>query len=297
MWRARYAYNTTHQRFDDIAKLKRRILSGRIESAGCVTKEIIVVVWFRETWCDVCPVSEIKSTDGLSAARMSNDNYKFIVTFSILTDEEAKKKEKLESSFKLKIIVRQRDRLRYKELNKAELDVSCTFPEEWYGRWFQSGITDLVTVNGSEITSKGFCIEKNGDKFLVHDTHYYHRSSSYIEYRQGCHRPGKLGKVREIDIGHGELGKVRGKYKSLEFWNLIVEILVNKYLFENFKYTLQILNSYFKIKVSKFLNLRTILDSKTLWNTGTFKVDVELREKEKLKTFRKINCISLNCCL
>ncbi|XP_012059046.1 PREDICTED: LOW QUALITY PROTEIN: uncharacterized protein LOC105622233 [Atta cephalotes] len=48
----------------------------------------------------------------------------------------------------------------------------CTFPEEWYGRWFQSGITDLVTVNGSEITSKGFCIEKNGDKFLVHDTKY-----------------------------------------------------------------------------------------------------------------------------
>jgi len=26
---AHYAYNTTHQRFDDIAKLKRRILSAR----------------------------------------------------------------------------------------------------------------------------------------------------------------------------------------------------------------------------------------------------------------------------
>ncbi|KYM93862.1 hypothetical protein ALC62_15564, partial [Cyphomyrmex costatus] len=46
----------------------------------------------------------------------------------------------------------------------------CTFPEEWYGRWFQSGVPDLVTVNGSEITSKGVCVEKNGDKFLVHDT-------------------------------------------------------------------------------------------------------------------------------
>lgn len=45
MWRARYAHNTTHQRFDDIAKLKRQILSGRIESTECVTKEIIVVVW------------------------------------------------------------------------------------------------------------------------------------------------------------------------------------------------------------------------------------------------------------
>ncbi|XP_011338027.2 uncharacterized protein LOC105279739 [Ooceraea biroi] len=48
--------------------------------------------------------------------------------------------------------------------------VGCTFPEEWYGRWFQSGNQDLVTVNGSLITSKGLCIEKNGDKFLVHDT-------------------------------------------------------------------------------------------------------------------------------
>ncbi|EFN62251.1 hypothetical protein EAG_12414 [Camponotus floridanus] len=57
------------------------------------------------------------------------------------------------------------------ENNPAGLDIlcGCTFPEEWYGRWFQSGNTDLVTVNGSEITSKGICIEKNGDKFLVHD--------------------------------------------------------------------------------------------------------------------------------
>ncbi|XP_070154200.1 uncharacterized protein [Polyergus mexicanus] len=48
----------------------------------------------------------------------------------------------------------------------------CTFPEEWYGRWFQSGNADLVTVNGSEITSKGFCMERSGDKFLIHDVKY-----------------------------------------------------------------------------------------------------------------------------
>lgn len=43
MWRARYAHNTTHQRSDDIAKLKRRVLSGadRI-AARCVTREMIV---------------------------------------------------------------------------------------------------------------------------------------------------------------------------------------------------------------------------------------------------------------
>ncbi|XP_029158756.1 uncharacterized protein LOC114931019 isoform X1 [Nylanderia fulva] len=48
----------------------------------------------------------------------------------------------------------------------------CTFPEEWYGRWFQSGIADLVIVNGSEITSKGVCRDRIGDKFLVHDVKY-----------------------------------------------------------------------------------------------------------------------------
>ncbi|KAG5327659.1 MOS1T transposase, partial [Pseudoatta argentina] len=61
-------------------------------------------------------------------------------------------------------------------LGIPDAESGCTFPEEWYGRWFQSGITDLVTVNGSEITSKGFCIEKNGDKFLVHDTLTYIRN-------------------------------------------------------------------------------------------------------------------------
>lgn len=38
MWRACYAHNTTHRRFDDIAKLKRQqLLSGRLELAECVT--------------------------------------------------------------------------------------------------------------------------------------------------------------------------------------------------------------------------------------------------------------------
>ncbi|KYN10762.1 hypothetical protein ALC57_17369 [Trachymyrmex cornetzi] len=203
------------------------LMEARWRQPGVVVKVVDVE---SATFPNVRPVSEIKSTDGLSAARMSNDKkYEYSVdTFPILTGEEAKKKEK----------IRQRDRLRYKELNKAE---RCTFPEEWYGRWFQSGITDLVTVNGSEITSKGFCIEKNGDKFLVHDTHYYHRSSS---------------------------GKVRGKYKRR---------YLDKYLFENFKYThSKILNRYFKIKVSKFLNPRTILDSKTLWDIGTSKVELRV---------------------
>ncbi|XP_020284906.1 uncharacterized protein LOC109855264 [Pseudomyrmex gracilis] len=75
----------------------------------------------------------------------------------------------------------------------------CTFPEEWYGRWFQSGNTELVTVNGSEITSKGFCIEKNGDKFLVHDTKYncyrcivmHAQHTNVLQYKETFCTPGE----------------------------------------------------------------------------------------------------------
>ncbi|XP_015171303.1 PREDICTED: uncharacterized protein LOC107063752 isoform X2 [Polistes dominula] len=47
----------------------------------------------------------------------------------------------------------------------------CKFPEEWNGRWFQSGDPNLVTVNGSIISSKGYCTDvKDDDKFLLYDT-------------------------------------------------------------------------------------------------------------------------------
>ncbi|XP_047353947.1 uncharacterized protein LOC124950759 [Vespa velutina] len=53
----------------------------------------------------------------------------------------------------------------------------CKFPEEWNGRWFQSGNPGLVTVNGSIISNKGHCIEvKDDDKFLLYDT------------KEGCYR-------------------------------------------------------------------------------------------------------------
>jgi len=50
--------------------------------------------------------------------------------------------------------------------------------------------------------------------FLVH--------KNYIIQNQGCHRLGKSGKVREIEIDHGKPGKVRKKCKkNLEFRNLL----------------------------------------------------------------------------
>ncbi|KAG7212445.1 hypothetical protein KM043_012760 [Ampulex compressa] len=46
----------------------------------------------------------------------------------------------------------------------------CTFPEKWNGRWFQSGNQELVTINGSIITSKGCCIDIDEEKYLIYDT-------------------------------------------------------------------------------------------------------------------------------
>lgn len=48
----------------------------------------------------------------------------------------------------------------------------CTFPEEWAGRWFQSGVPTTLLINRTHIETKGECYEEQGDdntKFLVYD--------------------------------------------------------------------------------------------------------------------------------
>lgn len=94
-----YAYNTTHQRFDDIAKLKRQILSGWIEPTECVTKEIIVVVWIPCNFLYDVPVrtrlyigNEIfrGSADDLSATGMSNEEFRSNEIFICASSERAK---------------------------------------------------------------------------------------------------------------------------------------------------------------------------------------------------------------
>ncbi|XP_066584217.1 uncharacterized protein [Prorops nasuta] len=68
----------------------------------------------------------------------------------------------------------------------------CYFPERWNGRWFQSGVPEPVTVNGSIITSKGHCIEAKGDKFLVRDPHdncyrclvIYEKHPNVLQYKE-----------------------------------------------------------------------------------------------------------------
>ena len=46
--------------------------------------------------------------------------------------------------------------------------VVCTFPRQWRGRYFQSGLGD-VFIRDRAITTKGHCVEHNRDYFLFHN--------------------------------------------------------------------------------------------------------------------------------
>lgn len=43
----------------------------------------------------------------------------------------------------------------------------CQFPINWSGRWFQSAIGHLITVNSTYIETKGECKENQGDKYIM----------------------------------------------------------------------------------------------------------------------------------
>ncbi|CAG4967798.1 unnamed protein product [Colias eurytheme] len=49
----------------------------------------------------------------------------------------------------------------------------CTFPSEWTGSWFQSGVPQLIDINSTHIQMKGECSETESyDKFLLYDRSY-----------------------------------------------------------------------------------------------------------------------------
>ncbi|XP_018332882.1 uncharacterized protein LOC108742246, partial [Agrilus planipennis] len=45
----------------------------------------------------------------------------------------------------------------------------CYFPERWEGEWFQSGVRQSIVIDGPRLSSKGRCLDSDGDKFLVVD--------------------------------------------------------------------------------------------------------------------------------
>ncbi|XP_066991196.2 uncharacterized protein [Anabrus simplex] len=49
------------------------------------------------------------------------------------------------------------------------IDGTCEFPRQWSGRWFQSGVQNLININTTHIETKGECLEHDGDKFIIED--------------------------------------------------------------------------------------------------------------------------------
>lgn len=47
---------------------------------------------------------------------------------------------------------------------------SCDLPSSWSGRWFEYGERDDITVTGKNVTHKGHCVMKKGDKYIFKDT-------------------------------------------------------------------------------------------------------------------------------
>ncbi|CAB3371987.1 Hypothetical predicted protein [Cloeon dipterum] len=46
---------------------------------------------------------------------------------------------------------------------------NCSFQERWTGKWFHSGMVNLLHVNSSFIENKGVCVENEGDKYILED--------------------------------------------------------------------------------------------------------------------------------
>ncbi|ODN00490.1 hypothetical protein Ocin01_06191 [Orchesella cincta] len=43
----------------------------------------------------------------------------------------------------------------------------CQLPARWEGSWFQSGVHQTITINRSTISTKGRCLESEGEKYLL----------------------------------------------------------------------------------------------------------------------------------
>ncbi|CAL8089252.1 unnamed protein product [Orchesella dallaii] len=51
---------------------------------------------------------------------------------------------------------------------EARGPVGCTFPSRWSGHWFQSGVHHEIVISSKAISTKGRCLEVDGEKYLVH---------------------------------------------------------------------------------------------------------------------------------
>ncbi|ODM93629.1 hypothetical protein Ocin01_13054 [Orchesella cincta] len=49
--------------------------------------------------------------------------------------------------------------------------LGCVFPSRWSGRWFQSGVHHQISISSNAISTKGRCLEVDGEKYLVYQPH------------------------------------------------------------------------------------------------------------------------------
>ncbi|XP_050685747.1 uncharacterized protein LOC126980182 isoform X2 [Leptidea sinapis] len=91
----------------------------------------------------------------------------------------------------------------------------CTFPAEWTGSWFQSGIPSLIAINSTHIQMKGECSETESfDKFLLYDRAYdcykcmvIHEKHKYVlQYKETyCSLKNSLSSICEEITGDAPL--------------------------------------------------------------------------------------------
>jgi len=56
----------------------------------------------------------------------------------------------------------------------------CEFPRQWWGRWHQTGIGELI-IRANEISTKGTCYEQYRDYFLV-ENRWVNRILEYLSF-------------------------------------------------------------------------------------------------------------------
>ncbi|CAH0548547.1 unnamed protein product, partial [Brassicogethes aeneus] len=98
---------------------------------------------------------------------------------------------------------------------------ACTFKKPMQGRWFQSGMPNVLLINGSYLESKGECYEESGDKYLVYDRHddcyrcmaIHVKHSSVLQYKETyCDKKSSITDMCNGISGDAQLFSMFRKY-------------------------------------------------------------------------------------
>lgn len=102
---------------------------------------------------------------------------------------------------------------------------ACTFNKTWSGRWFQSGIQNLLYINNSYIETKGECYEQQADKYLVFDRQencykclaMHEKQTGVLQYKESiCETRGTLQEICNLMLGDAPLYTMFRKYPEVK---------------------------------------------------------------------------------